>query len=290
MTNFARLTRPLSNVKNAGIFLLAILLSRGLDLVDIYRNFLAFLSLSLVCSGIYAFNSYSDFDIDQNNENKKHYAEAVKYFDKRGALAISALCVLVGLFLGGMINVGFVSAIFLLALTGFLYSSSYFRFKEKYFLDILFGAALTFPLRFLAAWYANMAICPPIIILFALAAVKSAGFMIYKAQDRKYISDTGISNSFVVLSLNWIAAISFALFVFSFAVLLFLYNNPDYMRANGLMPIPDWIIRIMPLFILPIFVAYFKFYKFIKTGTDRLRQIGFVYAVVIILVALALIK
>ncbi|TSC94648.1 MAG: hypothetical protein CEN87_369 [Parcubacteria group bacterium Licking1014_1] len=150
LTNFFRLTRPLSNVKNIALVLLAFYLS-GQEF-DLIKFILGIFSLSFICSAIYAYNALYDLKFDEQNKNKQHYWQAVRYFGDKYVIIIALFLVVLGFFLGFYFNFYFLISLLALLITGFLYSSKCTRFKEKILLDVLFGAVFAYLLRFTAAW------------------------------------------------------------------------------------------------------------------------------------------
>lgn len=282
--NFLRLTRPLSNAKTFAVIALAFYLS-GKDFI-LDKLVLGALSLFLLFCGIYAYNTICDADPDKNNKNKRHYAESVSYFGEKSALAISFFLVIISFILGSLINIYFLSVLILSALTGFLYSSPKTRFKEKPVLDIIFGAALTFPLRFIASWFIFTVSFPPLLPIFGLAFLKSAGYMLYKMHDRAFLASRGIKNSVTLLSEKAVMAIS-ALF-FSLAGIFFtmLCLNGVIFNLVALGYLPFKFLVLLPLFVPPILLQYMALFKKITLSLSHARTIGFVLLLIIVIAVL----
>lgn len=270
----AKLTRPLSNVKNIALIVLAFyLLKTNFNLTEILS---AFFSLSFVCSAIYAQNSFYDYEADKNNKNKQHYSEAVDYLGKKNAIIIIFLLFLIGIVLGFFINIYFLLSIVLLSLTGFLYSSKLTRFKEKIILDVLFGAGFTFPLRFTAAWFIFSQSAPPLLVLTALASAKIGGYLLYKEADRKFLTDLKIKNSINSFKKQEIILASFAFLFIAFISFVFLCLN-YYFKISILGNLPPSFLWLIPFFLPPILIIYFSVLGNIKTPIKVLRIWGLIY-------------
>ena len=65
LINFLRLVRPLSNVKNIALIILAFYLSKANFNLTLFLA--GFFSLSFVSSAFYAYNTLSDYNLDKNN-------------------------------------------------------------------------------------------------------------------------------------------------------------------------------------------------------------------------------
>ena len=268
------LARPLSNVKNIALIILVFYLSKtNFNLSEILS---ALFSLSLVCSAFYAFNAFSDYDSDKNNENKKHYLEAVRYLGREKSFVIFITLLIFGFIIGFFINVYFLLFLTLLALTNFLYSSEYFRLKEKFILDILFGAFFTFLFRFCAFWYVFSYSFPPLLAVSALVLGKSAGYLLYKDLDYKYLSANKIKNSITILSKKAKIIISALLWFFAFLSFIFLCFN-YYFKIGFLGSLPISFLLLIPFFIPPILIIYFSVLDKIKIPVKILRIWSIIY-------------
>lgn len=288
LTNFFRLTRPLSNVKNIAIVSLAFYLSETPLSWGLF--ILGSVALSLVFSGIYAFNGVCDVKSDEKNVNKKHYFLSVQYFGKKNALIISGILIVFGLFLSLAVNTFFFVALMLLVITGFFYSSEHVRFKEKIGLDILFGATLTFLLRFVASWFIFKISFPPLLPIFALIFLKNGGYMLYKIHDKPFLIKSGISNSITFFSQKTIlitSAIFFALSACSFAMLCL---NSRYLKIWFLGALPINFLFLLLFFVPPILIQYLLIFEKIKINVRHARVVGFIFLLMLIVIVFLISK
>ena len=275
-----KLTRPLSNVKNIALIILAFYLSKAeFNFLEILSSFL---SVSFVCSSFYIFNAIYDHNLDKNNENKKHYSWAVSYFGREKSFILFIILLISGLVIGFFINVYFLSFLVLLAITDFLYSSEYVRLKEKFILDILFGAFFTFLFRFCAFWYVFSHSFPPLLILLALVLGKSAGYLLYKELDHKYLLANGVKNSITILNKKTKIIVSGFLWFLALLSFVFLCIN-YYFKIGILGSLPPNFLLLVPFFFPPILIIYLLALGNIKTHTRVLRMWGFIYCLFIIL-------
>lgn len=280
--NFLNLTRPLSNLKNIAIFLLAFYLSGS----EFHLNLvvLGILSISLICSASYSYNSYTDCLIDQKNTNKMHYSDAVNGFGHVNITYIIMPMLLAGVLLAYFINLSFLFIILTLFLTNYLYSSPLTRFKEKPLLDILFGAFLTYPLRFLAGWYIFTNEFPPILVLVSLALAKSGGYIMYKALDREYLLALDIKNSITLIPKERLISISSIFIGLSVISYIFLCLNSEYFRIHLLGGLPLSFLLFLPFVVPPLFIAHRQIYYPNKINNRLLRRISFAYFAFVIFV------
>jgi 4-hydroxybenzoate polyprenyltransferase len=285
VVNFLRLTRPLSNVKNIALIVLAFYFSKTeLNLV----LFLAgFFSLSFVCSSFYVYNTLSDYGLDKNNKNKNHYSEAVDYFGKKISFVIFISLLVFGLVIGSFVNFYFLFFLLLLALTNFLYSSKKFRFKERFVLDILFGASFTFLLRFVALWFVFSFSFPPLLAILSLVFAKSAGYLLYKDLDNEYLLAAKVKNSITILDKKTKIAVSGILWILVFLSFLLLCLN-TYFKVPFLGFLPFKFFLLIPFSIPPVVIIYFLSFGKIKVAVKALRILGFAYWIVVMMIVFVL--
>jgi 4-hydroxybenzoate polyprenyltransferase len=260
----------MSNAKNIAVVVLAFYLSGGK--LNLVLFFLGVLALSLVFSSTYAYNTVCDAGIDRSNRNKRHYSESVVYFGRKKAILIVILLAFFGLAIGVSINIYFFSVSALILLTGFFYSSPYVRFKERVYLDVLFGAILTFSFRFVASWFIFKISFPPLLPLFALAFLKSGGYMLYKEYDRPFLMRSGVRNTITFFSTKSILLSSVIFFCFS--ILMFMIMC--FERS-----LPLRFLWFLILFIPPILIQYLIFFKKITISAKYLRVAGLILLLIL---------
>ncbi|MEK7658403.1 MAG: UbiA family prenyltransferase [Patescibacteria group bacterium] len=274
LINLFKLTRPLSNVKNIAIVVLAFYFSKkGFDLWLFSGSLI---SLSLVCSAFYAYNTLSDFDLDKDNKNKKHYLEAVNYFGKNKSFIIFITLLIAGLFIGYFINLYFFIFLLLLALTDFSYSFKYTRFKEKFILDILFGASFTFLFRFLAFWFVFSSAFPPLLVVAGLVFAKSGGYFLYKSLDYQYLLKENIKNSITILNQKTKIIVSILFWVIALISFIFLCFN-SYFKIGLIGELPFKFLFLGLLAVPPLAVIYLSVFGKIKIKIKNLRTAGYIY-------------
>lgn len=275
LINLFRLTRPLSNIKNIALIILALYLSKtDFNLILLLAGFL---SLSFVCSSFYVYNTLSDYDLDKNDKNKNHYSEAIDYLGRKTSFAIFISLLVCGFIIGFFVNFYFLFVLALLALTNFFYSSKKFRFKERFILDVLFGATLTFFFRFIASWFIFSDSIPPFLVAIALVSAKSAGYLLYKEVDRPFFETSKIKNSITAVKKETIIIISAVFWLVCF--FSFFYNfkeSPQYLQIKFLI--------LTLLAIPPLAIIYLSALNKIKTKTKHLRIAGFIYWLLVLII------
>lgn len=284
--NFFKLTRPLSNVKNIALFFIAFYFSKSEFILQLF--FWSLTSLSFVCSAFYVFNTLSDFNLDKSNKNKKHYLEAVQYFGQKKSFVIFFILLFAGLFIGYFINLYFFVFLLLVALTNFLYSFEYTRFKERFVIDILFGAFLTFLFRFLAFWYIFSNSFPPLLVLSGLVFSKSAGYLLYKSFDYPYLLDEKVKNSITFLNKKTKNIISILLWAFAIISYVALCLN-YYFNIALLGVLPPRFLFLAIFAIIPLAIIYLSFFNLIKIEIRKLRILGYIYWLLVMIIVLRLI-
>ncbi len=285
LINFFRLTRPLSNVKNVALILIAFYFSKSRFDLKIFLE--ALISLSLVCSAFYAFNTLSDIYLDKDNKNKKHYLEPITYFGKNKSFFIFLTLLIAGLLIGYFVNLYFFLFLFFLSLTNFLYSFKYTRFKERFILDILFGAFFTFLFRFLAFWFVFSKATPPLLVLSVLVFSKSAGYFLYKSLDYSYLSSKNIKNSITVSNKKAKVFISILLWALAFLSFVALCVN-YYFKIALLGALPPRFLLLIIFAIIPLAVIYLAFFNIVKIEIRKLRTLGYIYWLAIMIIILEL--
>lgn len=283
--NFLRLTRPLSNVKNIALIVLAFYLSKA------NFNLILFLagycSISFVCSSFYTYNALSDYNLDKKNKNKNHYSKAVNYFGKEKSFIIFISLLASGFIISFFINFYFLFFLVLLALTNFFYSSKRFRFKERFILDILFGAVLTFLLRFVALWFVFSFSFPPLLVMLALIFAKSAGYLLYKDLDYEYLLVAKVKNSITILAKKTKIVISGILWVLAFlSFFLLCFNSYSKIAFLGFLPLR--FLLLIPFAIPPVVIIYFSSFGKIKIAVNILRIWGFAYWLIVTMIIIVL--
>ena len=288
--NFLALTRPLSNIKNVIIVLIAFYFSgEKFNFGNLVVIILGVIALSFVYSAVYSYNSFNDFHLDERNKNKSHYSKAILYFGKEKSIVIILILLFLGLFLGLFLNFYFFLGLVSLLLIAFFYSSNFTRFKEKIVLDVLFGSTFTYFFRFVSAWFLFSFSFPPILPILILVFAKTGGYMIYKEFDRQYLTKLNIKNSITVVSKKTNIALSNFFLILSVFFSVFLCLNSKFFYFSNLESAPIQLLFLLPFVFLPILVADLKALEKIKTDNRLLRNLGSVYTLILIIITLKLI-
>jgi 4-hydroxybenzoate polyprenyltransferase len=244
---------------------------------------LGVISLSLISSAVYAFNTLCDFKIDKDNKNKEHHSKSVSFFGERKISFIITTLIALGLLTGLMINYYFFLSLALLILFNFLYSSRYTRFKEKIILDVLAAGVFAFAIRFIASWFIFSISFPPLLPIIALVSAKTGGYLIYKEIDRPFLTALNIRNSITAIKKRTLIIISVLLWIVSLLSFLLLCLNSGFkIRFLGFLPLKFLILT--PLAIPPLIVIYIRAFGKIKTEIKHLRIIGFIYWILAIII------
>lgn len=278
--NLFLLIRPLSNIKNIAIIILALFISRQEFSIFIFMQI--FLSLSFVSGFMYTFNSLNDINLDNKNINKKSYSQSIQYFGKIRTVKILILFLILGLFIGLTLNIWVFIFLLCFALTAYFYSSQRFRFKEKYILDVLFGAVFTFGFRFLAAWFALASFPIPLLALGALICAKSSGYILYKTLDRNALEQARIHNTITshCPSFNFFLSFLFLLLSMSFVIAMCLLQQS---HPNWLGNLPFSYLFAIPFSLPPILIISLQIFRPTTFRNRTLRTIGFFYLLLVTL-------
>lgn len=280
LSNLFALTRPLSNTKNVLIVCLAFFLSG--TRMNWINFILGIISLSFVCSAVYAFNTFCDFKIDKENKNKEHYSRSVSYWGERRVGLIIAILTILGLSIGLMINYYFLLCLILLIFFNFLYSFPRARFKEKMILDVLTVGVIVFVIRFVAAWFLFKISIPPALPILVLIFAKSGGYMLDKEMDRNLLLEKNIKNSITVISKTTNIIISTILLVLSIIFTSLMCLNARYFQMDFMGYLPENILFLFPFVVPPLVIMYLKVANKINTKRKYLRIIGFLYALLVL--------
>jgi len=275
LTGLSRLVRPLSNIKNIVIVAVAFYFS-GADF-HLVSVLLGFFSLSFISSAIYGYNTINDLHLDQDNENKKYYAQGVQFFGERKSLTIVLFLTVMGLAVGIFLGYYFFIALIFLTASGFFYSSKYTRFKEKIVLDILFGASLTFLFRFIAAWFIFSNNFPALLPMLALVFGKTSGYLLYKGLDREYLLNKHIKNTITFISLKSLFIFSFSFAALTISSIVLMFFNSTYFHVDALGYLPVRALFLIPFIIPPTVVIFFQIKEKTKFSNPFLRFCGYMY-------------
>jgi 4-hydroxybenzoate polyprenyltransferase len=268
-------TRPLQHIKNVAIVLLAYVLVA--DRPTWQETTLAIVALSLVFSGAYTLNSLCDTARDRESFHKRKYYEAIQGLGRTASGWIAGILMAAGVALGFFLSVPFVIMLLLIVIVTTVYSMPPLRFKDRRVLDVLFGGMLTFPLRFVAGWFAFSLTWPPLLPVLALFVAKVAGYLLVKVPDRKEMQLKKVKNSITGLSrvsLIVIASIAGLLAVLSFVVLGL--NSIWHIPYIGELP-------LVTLYLIPAVTPLFVYeYVFAIKGKlkrqDLVHLFGVIYA------------
>jgi 4-hydroxybenzoate polyprenyltransferase len=268
-------TRPLQHIKNVAIVLLAYVLVAPKPTWQ--ETTLAIVALSLVFSGAYTLNSLCDVARDKESFHKRKYYEAIQGLGHRVSGWLAGILMGAGVALGFFLTLPFVLTLFIIVIVTTVYSVPPLRFKDRPILDVLFGGMLTFPLRFIAGWFAFSALWPPILPVLALFVAKVAGYLLVKVPDRKEMQLKNVKNTITGLSrvsLIVIASIAGLLAVLSFVVLAL--NSIWHIPYIGELPLV--VLYLIPA-VTPLFVYEYIFaIKGKLKRQDLVHLFGVIYA------------
>lgn len=268
------LARPASNVKNVALVLLALYFA-GTE-ASWTRIALTILSLSCAWSALYVFNALEDRKCDRENQAKAHFAHAVEAV---GSTATRRLIFILGacaFFLGAFINFRFLAVLIFTLLVGFMYSAAPFRFKDRPYLDVIFGGVFTYPLRFLGGWVAFSIAPPPMLPLVMLASAKGGGYLFYKEFDRAALTRQGVRNTTTIHAQWATIAAAFTLFFLAISSWFVMIANASFGIA-GLGALPAETLLLVPFLIPPLVVSLLKLFGVKPWRQSLLRRLGLFY-------------
>ncbi len=267
-------TRPLTNTKNLAMVLLALYLA-GTE-ISWSRVFSVLLVLSFISSAMLAYNAAADREQDKKIANKARYASAAELLGpaRLGRIIVSLL------FLGGSVALSLGPSFFLLATALaaviFAYSSPAIRLKERPVLDVVFGGALTHPLRFAAAWAVFGAGPPPLLAISGLLFAKIGGYLLYKSFDRDDFVRLGVQNSLTRLSLRQIVLLALGCILLAVVSGVLMVANARWQIPRlGILPAGAlWlVVAVVP----PLVVLFARALALVHWRVHVLRRVGYVY-------------
>lgn len=275
-----RTARPASNIKNIGIILFAYYLAETPGaLRDIL---LPLFALSFVTSTMYTLNAWTDVEIDEQNPGKRSRAAAARSILPLLPVLAALLCI-VGLALGFFLNIRVVGFLVLLGASAVVYSAPPFRLKEHAGWDVFFGS-ITFPLRFLTAWYAFSSLFPPLLPLVGLFACKAGLFTLYKVMDRPTFIAAGIRNTTTRLSAQQniiVGSMLTSIGILAFIGMLF----TEHLGLSSLGSLPPRILIVIPLGLPLIGMLFLRARGFTRAPVSVLRALGLLYGLVVTFIA-----
>lgn len=147
---YLKLLRPQQWVKNGFIFL-PLVFSQNLGRPELwFKSLFAFLAFSFIAGGVYIINDLRDREEDRFHPKKRHRPLAAGTARPAPAAGLALLCLLAGLFMGGVLP----GMIYLPLLAYLLLQVLYtFKLKHLVILDAL-AIAVGFVLRVVAGAYA----------------------------------------------------------------------------------------------------------------------------------------
>lgn len=266
--------RVMSNTKNLALVVLALYLSG--EHPTLHRIFLVLLSLSAVSSAMYVYNSLTDAALDARNANKRAYAAAINILGPTKSLWLITALLAVGVLTAAIIGSSFALLTIALACVMFLYSVPGLRVKERLGFDVIFGAALTYPLRFAAAWVAFSESFPPLLPLLILPCVKIGGYMLYKGFDRADLIAQGTRNTITFLTRRSLVIVATTCFFLAgLGTLLMIANERWHIAGFGTLSLG--VLWIIPAVLPPFAVAVLRALNILSWPVSTLRRIGYLY-------------
>lgn len=250
---YIKALRPHQWLKNILVFL-PMLLAHQISGVLVFKNFLAFISFSLVASSVYVLNDLLDLEADRAHPRKRNrpFAAGTVPIGQGTALAggLLAAGAIVALLLGPMFAL--VMLLYYAATTGY---SLYF--KRRMVIDICALAGL-YTIRIVAGAAATgvalsvWLLAFSIFLFFALAAVKRQAELVDNAKAGKlgatgrgyHVDDLPIISQMAMAS-GYVSVLVLALYMSSPAVSL-LYSNPAILWGICLVLLfwISWIVMV----------------------------------------------
>ncbi|MBW2982649.1 UbiA family prenyltransferase, partial [Candidatus Woesearchaeota archaeon] len=155
MNKFIRILRIHHWSKNLFIFLgflLAFLYVKYVEVYDIFKLLVVFLSFSFISSGNYILNDLLDIKFDSNNPLKKNRMLTKKMIPKKYSIIFMILLWIVGLFIPFIFLEPKKTIFgFIILFSGILYNVKPFRLKSIAILDVL-SESINSPIRMYAGW------------------------------------------------------------------------------------------------------------------------------------------
>jgi len=110
------------------------------------------ISICLIASANYVINEYLDKSFDKYHPLKKNRSSVISVINPVILYSEYVLLAVVGLALGYLVSIKFMSMAFLLLVMGVIYNVKPFRSKDRVFLDVL-SESVNNPIRFAAGWF-----------------------------------------------------------------------------------------------------------------------------------------
>lgn len=188
---YLELARPDNWIKNLLIipgFFLAYLLTPSHNTYLIPKLFLAFVSVSVICSANYIINEWLDRDYDKFHPTKKFRSSVVHSLQMKYIFVEYFIFIVVGLSLALLVSIAFSIATVALLLMGIVYNVKPMRTKDITYIDVI-SESINNPLRFLLGWLIVSTLLPPLsfLIFYWMGGAYVMGMKRYA--ELKFIQD-----------------------------------------------------------------------------------------------------
>ncbi len=208
------LMRPLEWVKGLGNMVIAAqtaaIIIPGLQL-NPFVFFQAFASVSLLWSGLYTLNDYTDWKQDALHPVKKERAIPSGKIKPKTALQLSIFLILLSLAIAFAVNVFVVACWLAMFANQLLYTMKPFELKKRPILDLISGSMINPIFRFYYGWVIFVpAFNAPIVVLLFIVGLQFGGYGLYRMMSKSHEKKLNIKSSTVVFSEKTMKALFYA--------------------------------------------------------------------------------
>lgn len=190
--SYISMARPDHWFKNVLIipgFIIAALFTQAAWAEHLLPLIIGVASACLISSANYLINEWIDAEFDRHHPVKKKRAAVADDVRAGGVYAAYAICAVVGLLLGWMVNLPFFCMSLFLLVMGFFYNVRPFRTKDRVYLDVL-SESVNSPIRLAMGWYVvTTALLPPASFVIAYWMGGSFLMTIKRYAEYRFIND-----------------------------------------------------------------------------------------------------
>ena len=255
-----KLLRPLEWSKGFGnMAIAAIVASYSFNVQPSIPIFLTgFFAVSMLWSGLYALNDWTDREADKLHPVKKNRPIPSGRIPAGFALGLAVVLILSALAIGFSLGVLFFICLLAMLLNQLLYTLEPFSFKKRAIVDLISGSAINPVFRFYAGWVLLVpAFNAPLFALLFVVGVQFGGFTLYRLTSHSVEEKLGYKSSATVFGEGKVKALAYAAIIASalsyFAMALNGGGILNLGNAFGVLPFKFFWLGVLSLLALPLY-------------------------------------
>ena len=219
----------------------------------------AFIAVSLLWSGLYTLNDWTDKEVDRLHNIKRNRPIPSGVVGADFALFFSAILIAMSFAIGYFINALFMVCLAGMLINQMLYTLEPFSFKKRPVVDLISGSAINPIFRFYAGWVLVAgAFNAPLLALIFVVGIQFGGFTIYRMSSYSVEKSLGYRSSVVVFGEGAVKAVSYisiAASIIAYFAMTLNGNFIDIGRASGWLPFKFFLLGALSMIALPLYAG-----------------------------------